>query len=389
MKSPLFSQPHRPFFLLGILNAVLFMLLFRLAYIGALGIDAKLLHAYSMFFLVFTNFFYGFTYTTFPRFCATAPIDSRRYLRVWFLQVLATLSFLAALWLPFAFYATVLFVATSLAYTLRIFLGIYRRASASREDPYWIIVAYGMGALANLLFLLAEIPCTHCRTGIFFEYAVSVGFYLYLIFLPTVVAFRMVPLFSRVMEYRKSPWLLQAVFGLLLLHLLVGGYAPRWLFGVDMILAGVLGWEILRIELPFPNRDPLLWGLHLAIFWLPLGFFLGALSELAGAWFSVPMLRLPLHLLALGFLTTILVAFGARVTLGHGGASLRSGRGSSLLFASTQLVLLGRLILSLAVGSGAFFLFFDLSVALWIALFLFWSVLYGRILLFGARGREE
>ena len=379
-----FSQPHQPFFALGILDALIFMPLFVASFEGYLAANATLVHAYSMLFLVFGNFFYGFTYTTFPRFSAQPPIDARRYLRVWALQLLATLSFLASLWLPYAFYAAVVFVAVAIALTLRIFLGIYRAAPEPRTDQYWIIVAFGMAGLSNLLFLLAQVPCTHCRAGVFFDYAVSVGVYLYLLFLPAVIAFRMVPLFSRVMTYRKSPWLLQALFGLLLLHVLVAAYLPRGLFAVDLALSALLGREVLRIELPFPNRDPLLWGLHLALFWLPLGFLLGAMVEFFEAWFSYSSLQLPIHLLALGFLTTILVAFGTRVTLGHGGRALRIGRAGALLFAFTQVVLLGRLALSVAAGMGHLSPWLEFSAALWIALFLFWVGLYGKTLLVGS-----
>jgi len=194
-----FSQPHQPFFTLGILNALAVMLLFIPAFKGLLPVDAKLLHAYGMIFLVFTNFFYGFTYTTFPRFSAQPPIEPRRYLRVWTLNLLAVLSFYASLWLPVLFDAAALLMAVSFAYTLRIFLGIYAKAPEPRFDQYWIVVGLGMGALANLLFLLAAIPCRHCKSALYFDYGVEIGVYLYLIFLPAGIAFRMVPHFSRIM----------------------------------------------------------------------------------------------------------------------------------------------------------------------------------------------
>jgi uncharacterized protein involved in response to NO len=245
----------------------------------------------------------------------------------------------------------------------------------------------GMGAFSNLLYLLAAVPCETCRPGVFREYAALTGIYLYLIFLPAVIGFRMVPFFSRVMDYAKSSWFHSALFGLLLAHVMLAGAWPKGLFAVDLALALVLGGELMRAKRPFPNPDPLLWSLHLAMFWLPLGFFAGAMAEFFQAWFGVEAFQLPLHLLALGFVTTILIAFGTRVTLGHGGAALQVDRWGVLLFWGTQLVLLGRMVLSLVASEGVLHPWFEISAGLWVALFTFWSIRYGRILLFGNGNR--
>jgi uncharacterized protein involved in response to NO len=279
-----------------------------------------------MIFPVFSNVFYGFTYTTFPRFSARPPVEPRHYLRVWLFNLLVAVSFYVSIAVPEAFYGAAIFMALSFAYTLRIFLEIYREAPEPRSDQYWIVVALGMGALANLLYLLAAVPCGSCRPGIFASWAAGVGVWLYLIFLPVVIGFRMVPFFSRVMVYAKSSLFHPVVFGLLLAHVVLENFWPRGLFGANLVLALWLGRELLRAHLPISNPDPLLWSLHLALAWLPLGFFVGALAEFAEAWFGVPSLKLSLHLPALGFLTTILVAFGTRVVLGHGGAALRVDR---------------------------------------------------------------
>ncbi|WP_456392183.1 NnrS family protein [Nitratifractor sp.] len=378
-----FSQPHQPFFLLGVINAIVIMALFLLAYRGIIATDALRLHGYGMIFVVFGNFFYGFTYTTFPRFSARPPVEIRRTLRVWLLSFLASVSLYVSLLLPEAFYVATIFTALSFALTLRNFSSIYTEAPEPKGDQYWIIVALGMGAVANLLYLLAAIPCQGCRTGVFASWAVGVGVWLYLIFLPMVIAFRMVPFFSGVMDYAKSRAFYGIIFVLLFSRLIVGAFDPRGVFLVDLLLAFWLGREIWRASLPFPNPDPLLWSLHLALFWLPLGFFVGALSEFFEAWFGVASLRLEIHLLALGFLTTILVAFGTRVTLGHGGKPLRVGPWGVALFWLTQIVLLGRFVLSLAAAQGHFFPWFDISAMLWIVLWVAWVALYGRVLIFG------
>ncbi len=383
-----FSQPHQPFFALGILGALGTMLLFVPAYRGMIPtVDPLRLHGYGMLFVTFSNFFYGFTLTTFPRFSARPPVDPRRWMRIWLLNLLVFAAFFVSVWMPVAFYAAAGIMALSFAYVIRIFLEIYAAAPEPRDDQYWIVVAMGMGALSNLLYLLSAVPCGGCRPGVFGEYAALTGVYLYLIFLPAVIGFRMVPFFSRVMEYAKSPRFHPLLFGLLLAHVMLAGAWPRGLFVADLALALLLGRELMRVKLPFPNPDPLLWSLHLAMFWLPLGFFVGAMAEGFQAWFGVEAFQLPLHLLALGFVTTILIAFGTRVTLGHGGAALRADRWGVLLFWGTQLVLLGRIALSLAASEGVLHPWLEISAGLWVALFTFWSIRYGRILLFGNGNR--
>ena len=75
------SQPHQPFFLIGTVWAICAMLLFALSYHGVLllSIPSSFFHVYSMIFMIFTPFFTGFIFTTFPRFCQSDTIDKRIY----------------------------------------------------------------------------------------------------------------------------------------------------------------------------------------------------------------------------------------------------------------------------------------------------------------------
>lgn len=75
------SQPHQPFFILGSLNAIVMMVLFALSYKGVLTLTTESVnfHAYSLIFLVFTNMFTGFLFTTFPRFCQSEVISKQYY----------------------------------------------------------------------------------------------------------------------------------------------------------------------------------------------------------------------------------------------------------------------------------------------------------------------
>ncbi len=377
------SQPHQPFFLMGMLNALLFMVLFIPAFRGIIRVDAKFLHAYSMIFLVFTNFFFGFLYTTFPRFSGTAPIEPKKYLTTALLQLLATLSFLAGIWQPILWYGAVLFVAGAFALTLKEFYRIYRACTLPKKDQYWFIVGLGIGAMANILFALALVPC-RCEPNIFYQMGVDFGIYLYLIFIAFVVTFRMVPFFSHVMGWERNEKLHIAVFTLFLFHSFLHGLYPKALFLVDLLAALLIAYELRKIALP-RSKEPLLWILHLALYWLPFGLFWGAIAEFFESFFGWYDFALPLHLLALGFLTTLLIGFGTRVTLGHSGNVLYVDRGGVLIFYFTQVVVLGRILFSLAASFGKISPAFDISATLWILLIVAWLWKYFEVLAFGKR----
>ena len=378
------SQPHQPFFLLGIVSAVIFMILFMLSYRGVLDINSTLLHSYSMIFIVFTNFFYGFTLTTFTRFSSQMPIGQRRYITLFILNSIAFISMLAQVWVEYLFLATTISMAISFAYLIRIFYDIYQKAPEPKSDQYMIIFAFGMGALSNILFILYQIPCSKCKSDIFLQYGVQIGIYLYMLLLAIVIAFRMVPFFSRVMSYQKSLYLHLALVLLLTIHVIISQLFVSWLWLVDLLLALMLTYEIMKMDLPFPNPDPLLWGLHIALYWLGFGFLISSVVEFFSAHYGYYSLYMPIHILMLGFLTSILIAFGTRVTLGHGGALLQVGKATKALFVFVQIVVFIRIILSIMASEGKIFPFFDIAITAWIVLFLWWSYLYGKILVAGS-----
>ena len=379
------SQPHQPFFFLGIVSAIIFMILFMLSYRGVLDTNATLLHSYSMIFIVFTNFFYGFTLTTFTRFSSQMPIEQKRYITLFILNSIAFITMVAQVWIDYLFFATTISIAISFAYLIRVFYDIYQKAPEPKSDQYMIILSFGMGAISNILFILYKIPCTKCKSDIFLQYGVQIGVYLYMLLLGIVIAFRMVPFFSRVMSYQKSSYLHISLVVLLTLHTISYSLLPKWVWLVDLALALMLTYELIKMDLPFPNPDPLLWGLYIALYWLGVGFLVSSAVEFFSAYYGYYSLYMPIHILMLGFLTSILIAFGTRVTLGHGGAVLSVSKATKALFIFVQIVVFARLILSITASDGKVFPLFDISVTLWIILFLWWSLIYGKILIVGNR----
>jgi len=94
-----------------------------------------------------------------------------------------------------------------------------------------------------------------------------------------------------------------------------------------------------------------------------------------------------MHLLVLGFLTTVLIGFGTRVTLGHSGQPPHADTLAIGLFWWTQVVILSRAALSIDNSfAAAHPWIFDLTVMAWIILFSAWGWRYGRILIWGKQG---
>jgi uncharacterized protein involved in response to NO len=378
------SQAHQPFFILGIVNAVIMMLLFALNYKGILPlhIDTLTLHSYSLIFLVFTNFFTGFLFTTFPRFNQTDVIPKSYYSRVFFLNAVASLLFvLGAL---FSYYLLMFGMITAFIGEFFIILKltqIYKNANTpDKSDSFWILGANHLGLFAHFLFILSLfVPAV-------LNAAINISFYLYLIFLAFSVGQRMIPFFSHSFA-QKSKNFVRNVFILFVLKSLFAATEFKGLEAIlDIVIAIYLAKEFYRWELHPFNSPAILWVLHLALFWLPLGFALSALSLLGELFLHTSFYFLNIHLLAIGFLTTVLIGFGTRVTLGHSGQPPHADKTLTYIFFFIQLVVLLRALYSLniAFGWGAGFLF-DISFTAWLLLFVVWGGRYAKTLMFGTK----
>ena len=378
------SQPHQPFFLLGIVNAALFMLLFMLSYKGILTpiADTAFLHSYSFTFLVFLNAFTGFLFTTFPRFNQTEAIAKSYYSEVFYANLVASLLFAGGM------FGTKLVLLSSMliAFGAHVFIvyklfTIYKSARArEKSDSFWILTGMGFGLLGHLLFFLA-----FAFTALF-KVAVGVSVFLFLLFTAFSVAQRMIPFFSHSFAV-KPPRFVLTVFVLFIAECFAFVFEIMPLrAAVELLLAGVLLREFLRWQLHPLQSPAILWVLHLALFWLPAAFLLSGLSSAYAALSDTSFYFLGIHLLLLGFLLTVLIGFGTRVVLGHSGQPPYADGFTKALFVMTQIVVFARALVSLdaAFGWGVSFLF-DIAAALWLLLFVLWGGRFFRVLVFGAK----
>jgi len=386
-ESYFFSQPHQPFFLLAFVNAVIAMLIFMLSFKGVvhLGITPSLFHGYSMLYLVFTPAFIAFLFTTFPRFSSTPPIEKRLYLRVFSLFYLgAVLFILGSIVSPLLSTVGMLLLLVAHLITFAILRRIYLlSAMPDNHDLFWILTAMGWGVFSHLLYLLGSLFWESLLIP-----ATQIGIYLYLFLLTFSVAQRMVPFFSHCM-FAKDERLVKNIVILLVLHVVLETLYRGAAFPVDLFLAYYIGRELLRWELPFPNPNPLLWILHLALYWIPVAFLFTAMSALTSLVAGTTFLFLDLHVLMLGFVFTMLIGFGTRVTIGHSGNRMEVTRWEKVLFNWTQLVVVMRLFVSVAAAFGwDFMILFDISATLWILMFVLWGIRFFAVLVYGKKLSE-
>jgi len=379
-----FSQPHQPFFILAFISALAGMLLFMLSYKGVLhmAVSPVGFHAYVFTYLMFTPAFFGFLFTTFPRFTATPVIGKSTYMRVFgFYYIGATLVLLGSIVTPVFSGIGMAVVFIGHVMGTNILRNIYNTTTMDdKHDVYWILTAMKMGVLAHFLFIIAALfypPLMGLST--------EISTYLFLFFLTFSVAQRMVPFFSHSMAGRND-YLMKTIFVLLILHVLLEGIYTNSSFIVDLLIGLFTGKEILRWKLPFPNPNPLLWILHIALFWVPVAFILSALLNFVTLVSGMEFLALDIHMLVLGFVLTIMIGFGTRVTIGHSGNIMQADRWVTFLFYWTQVVVALRILVSLAAALGwNFMVLFDISATAWLIMFTVWAVRFFAVLINGKK----
>jgi len=308
-KNYFLSQPHQPFFVLGVINAIVMMLIFALNYKGVLSLNVPTLffHTYSLIYIVFINLFSGFLFTTFPRFTGMQPIDLAYYKNIFYLNTVGSVLFVLGSIFSMIVLVLSTFILLYANYKIVSKLyAIYSNSQASNlEDAYWILRAFQFGLVGNFLMILSlYFPS-------FSQFCIVFSFFMFVIFLTFSVAQRMIPFFSHSMQ-PKDHRFISTVFILFVLKTIFAtfnayDYVKISEIVLDLLLSIYLLVEFLKWNMLEHKPLPILWILHLGLFWLPLAFFMDAISLIAELYMNTSFYFLGIHLLALGFLTTVLI----------------------------------------------------------------------------------
>jgi uncharacterized protein involved in response to NO len=201
---------------------------------------------------MFTPAFLAFLFTTFPRFASVPVIEKNLYMRIFGLFYLGSVLFvLGSIVSPFLSSIAMIMLFTAHLMALLILKNIYLTSTMEdRHDIFWILIAMGFGLLSHLIFMVSELFSLPIRA-----LSIQIAVYLYLFLVTFSVAQRMVPFFSHSMV-DKNMHLLKVVAVLLATHVILETIYPHLSFIADFILAYVVGKELFRWNLPFPNPIP-------------------------------------------------------------------------------------------------------------------------------------
>ena len=326
----LFTYAFRPLFLLATLYAIAVVPVWAAAWLGYLPMPASLgtpswWHAHEMI--------YGFAWAAIGGFALTAVATWTKRPPV----AGAPLVILSALWLT----ARVLFVlpspslllpaiAADLGYGLLLFVLMSREVIAARSRRnYKVLVILGLLPVTDALFFWGMTQnASWTMTALF------AGLWL-VVMLINLIGGRVIPGFTRnwlkrqLLEQKREPVTLPPMFdrfdlfatslmvAFAVLHLL--GAPSRWTTVLGLLTSVMLFIRLTRWQGIHTGSEPLVWILHVAFSWLPLGFLFLAFAELG----LLPRTA-GIHALTSGAVTTMLIAIAGRAVLGHTSRPLES-----------------------------------------------------------------
>ncbi|QUM76322.1 NnrS family protein [Moritella sp. 24] len=204
-------------------------------------------------------------------------------------------------------------------------------------------------------------------------------------FLMSVMAGRVVPMFTangtKTAKALPLPWLEKLATGslgiitvLLLIKPLLS--APAFVFGVLFLLSGVcqaIRW--CRWKPWITLGVPLLWSIHISIFFIWTGLFTLGMSY----FINVPFVSHLWHLLTVGGMGGLILAMISRVSLGHTGRMLQEPKAMFLGFMSIFIAAVIRVIGPIF-WAQHYLTFINLSILLWLVSFGLFAYHYAPML---------
>jgi len=375
----LLSQGFRPFFLLAGLWAPFALAVFVVSFsAGATmpsAFPAIAWHYHEMLFGYVAAALAGFALTAIPNWTGRLPLHGTPLLVlvVLWLAGRIAIALSAVIGAPLAALIDLLFLA-ALAGAIGREIGAGRNW---RNLP--LVVAVALFWLTNAL-IHGEALGLFDTGGRALRLAIAV-----VIALITLIGGRIIPSFSRNWLVRRDPERLPQPFGRYdRMTLAVSAIALAWwalapqglLGGILAAAAGVLNLVRLARWRGLATRaEALLWVLHLAYLWIPVGF---ALLALAALWPAVPE-NAAIHALTAGAIATMTLAVMSRATLGHTDQPLHAGPGLTAAYLLVTAAALLRL--TAALWSAQFEPLVWAAAAAWIAAYALFLGVCGPYLL--------
>lgn len=368
----LWDLGFRPFYLLGALFAALSVPLWVLQFSGVIGqpwLRGPLWHAHEMVF--------GYTLAIVVGFLFTAG-------RNWSGQPTPTgpaLMALAALWLagrvlvltPFGLAAA----AVNVAFPLLAAGGLWRALhnGGNRRNYFFVGLLVALAGAAAVLHLV-QLQWLSLPAGQGLTVALDM-----VLFIIAVMTGRVVPMFTNNgvpgARARRVPRLETLALGSVLALLAADGLGlqglPLAMLAMLALAAHAARWYLWQ---PWKTlRQPLVWVLHAAYFWLPV--HLGLRAAAALGWVNAGPAT---HALTVGLIGMLTLGMITRTALGHTGRPLRAGRIETAAYLAMLGAAIARVVPPL-LDAAALLPAVTASAALWSLAFVLYLVRYTPLLL--------
>lgn len=373
----LFSFGFRPFFLFGALWVALAMMLWLGALAGAITLPTRFdpvsWHAHEFLFGYLGAVLAGFLLTAVPNWTGRLPMVGWPLAGLFALWVAGRVAVLASGQLPIAVVPVI-----DLAFPLVLGGLILREIVAGRNWRNLIVLGLlAVFTLANGVFHIEALTGAYAAQGVGLRLGLATG-----IMMIAVIGGRIIPSFTRNwLAKAKEParpappmqrldkLVLLASIAILLLWV-ARPFEART--GVALIAFGALHLVRQARWTPLHTlREPLLWVLHAAYMFIPLGAFALGLDRIMGN----PGTAGAQHLWMAGAIGTMTIAVMSRASLGHTGQALTANRATLAIYLCLFGAVLARFGTSIHLG------LMHVSGALWLAAFAGFVIVYGPSLL--------
>jgi uncharacterized protein involved in response to NO len=322
MNFNLFSYGFRPAFLLAGIAAVLLVPLWALSFVFGTSLGSTwpptLWHGHEMLFGFLGSAVAGFLLTAVPSWTGQKRVSGRPLVVLAGVWLAGRLLIATSGWWP-----TVLLATIDLCFLPLLGFLVAGPLLRSRNRNGVLLIVLGALWITDLIFHVALIRKDPVLAG----HALNIGIDIVLT-LVTVIGGRIVPAFTAAaMRQQGVQGAVQSrlIFTVLAIAAMVlvtvgdifspGSQVAGAIAGVAAIIqvTRLMQWRTLRTL-----RQPIVWILHLAYAWLPIGLALKAAAMLGG----YAIAAFWLHALTIGALTTMVTAVMTRASLGHTGRPL-------------------------------------------------------------------
>ncbi len=375
----LFAYGFRPFFWAAGAFALFGLMAWLWVYAsGALplsGQPPQLWHGHEMLYGFVGAAIAGFLLTAVPSWTGARGFAGAPLMLLAGLWLAGRLAWAGAAALPVALVA-----ALELAFlpALILLLAPPLLRARNRNTPLLLVLAAVWLGDAVFMHALATGDVLLARTTLL----VAIDIVLLLV---TVIGGRIVPVFTanalrgrgQEVGIHGARWLDGVVVGAMVVVVVVDAAAP-WRPVAGMVAgfaAAVQAWRLSRWRGWRTIRMPLVWSLHLAYAWLPVGLALKAAHLLTGASWAAHWL----HALTVGVAASMVLAVMTRAALGHTGRPLEASKTTATAYVLLGLAAAAR-VFTPALASVEYWWTVMIAGALWIAAFALFLITYTPIL---------